>query len=117
MIADSVQQAILAGDFFRRPALRVAGRDPAHKEWLHFCCATDELDLLINLSLSPGPEGEIPRLVFALRHAGWDGDVDSFCASDMRVHANSPDIVLGPSSVRFDGERYLLDVQLKQRPL
>jgi hypothetical protein len=117
MLAAAIQQAIRAGDYFRRPTLRVAGRDPLHKEWLHFCCTTRELDVLINLSVSPSSGREVPRLVCAVHDEVWRGDIDSFAAHEMTVSANSPDIRLGASSVRFDGERYLLDVKLRKFPI
>ena len=117
VIARAIAKAIEHGNYFRRPALGVRGRDTSHKEWLHFACCTDELDLLVNFSVVSHPRQEVPRLVCAVRGDGWDGDVDSYPTSALTVHGLSNAIRIGENYAEYDGECFHVYAECRRRPI
>lgn len=112
-IASLVRQS----DYLRRSPASAGGR-LGHKEWTHFCVLSDELDLLLNLSLMDHghgdggvPRAEVPRLTVLARSdaSGWVGDVDTFAAGEIDVRGGRIDLDLGPNRLRFRRGAYELE--------
>jgi hypothetical protein len=83
-------ELLLEHGFFRRPKFRL-GADAGHKEWLHFCVHSPEVDLLANFSLvddvRPGARAgsEFARVVCLARESGWLGDLDEYTHDEVSV--------------------------------
>jgi hypothetical protein len=129
-LARRIRRAVEWGDYVRGAGLRLNDAI-GYREWLHFCFTREDLDVLVNFSLSDdtrpaaGPDAERARLVCIVRgvdrrrsqgHA-WDGDVDEFDAEEVRVRRGSVDLRLGESSVRYDGDVIRVVVRCRRRPI
>src|SRR2546425_760558 len=95
--ADAVGAAVARHDYTRRSPFALGGRG-RHKEWHHFCILGDEVELLVNFSLSDDvrpeatPGAELARLTLLVRGAEWDGDVESFGADAVVVRGGRIDL-------------------------
>jgi hypothetical protein len=116
MLSRGIEYAIQQGDYFRRPPLHLRGRGN-FKEWVHFCCITDEIELLINFSISTVDGRDTPRLLCAVRTAGWDGDIDTFSMSETQVFAGGTDVRMGASQACYAEGKYMLTGRLRNRPI
>jgi hypothetical protein len=118
----ALARAVERTDYLRRSPFALGGPG-GHKEWLHFCILADDLDLLVNFSLSDdvragAPAGaEHARLTVLVRGATWDGDVDGFEPAEVRVAGGLVDLDFGGNRCVFADGRYRLQVQLQERPV
>ena len=117
-----ISNMLTRSDYFRRSPSRLGG--PAeHKEWQHFILHTQDVHLLINFSLVDDRyardrrRGEIARLIVLARGTEWDGDVDTFQAAEVAVPAGRIEARFGESWMRFEDDRYHLNVVLRDRPI
>ncbi len=125
-MANGVHQRIggmlTRSDYFRRSPSRLGG-SAEHKEWQHFILHIEEVHLLVNFSLVDDRHardrrrGEVGRLIVLARGMEWDGDVDTFQASEVDVLAGRIEARFGESWMRFEGGRYRLNVALRDRPI
>ncbi len=110
-------------DYFRRSLVR-AGGPCGHKEWLHFCLQTDDLDLLINFSVNDDVDASADRPrecghVIMLARAGdrWFGDADRYWAHEMDVAGGEVAACMGTCRVALDGEAFRVVAGLRDVPL
>ena len=118
----AIRSALARSDYLRRSPSSLGG--PAgHKEWLHFCIYGGELDVLVNFSLcddvrADAPPGtEFARITVLVREETWDGDVDLYPASEVRVHSGRIRAAFGANEVFFEDGEYHLTVRLRDWPI
>jgi hypothetical protein len=117
-----IRRAISRGNFVRRPTVRLSDLR-GHKEWMHFCASTAELDVFVNFSivddlrLGAPRDAEIARLVCAVRGEDWDGDVDEFGVESVRAQPGQMNMRVGPSGVYFCDGVYRVVAKLERRPI
>jgi hypothetical protein len=117
-----IRRAVEWGDYVRGAGLRLNDAI-GYREWLHFCFTRDDLDVLVNFSLSDdtrpaaSPDAERARIVCIVRSDGWDGDVDEFEPCEVHAHRGRVDLRFGESSVRYDGDVLRVVVRCKRRPI
>jgi hypothetical protein len=117
-----IRRAVEWGDYVRGAGLRLNDAI-GYREWLHFCFTREDIDVLVNFSLSDDTrpaatrDAERARVVCVVRCDGWDGDVDDFEPHEARVHPGRVDLRFGESSVRYDGEFIRVVVRCKRRPI
>lgn len=124
-IADAaglLEREIDRADFVRRSPERWGGRR-GHKEWLHFVILGPDFEVLVNFSLCDDLRAagdrlaEVARLTVLVRdHDGWDGDVDTFAADEVRIRRGGIDLRFGDNYLRFDEGLYHLGMRLRERP-
>ncbi|WP_437960344.1 hypothetical protein WME76_12330 [Sorangium sp. So ce119] len=112
----TLAEAIEACDYLRRSPWRYGG-ERGHKEWLHFCIATEGLELLINLSVvddlrEMAPAGsELARLSVLVHEDTWSGSVRLHPGSEVRVRGGAIDVAIGSTRVTFERGAYVLHIQ------
>ena len=117
---EAIMQMIARTDYVRRSPAHFGG--PAgHKEWLHFCILGRDFDLLVNFSFCDDVRSErhdeVARLIVLARDRAWDGDIDAFAASDVRVGHAGIDIAFGGNVVQFHNGAYRVRLRLRERPV
>src|SRR5690242_4575732 len=74
----SIATSLSAHAFLRRTVRRRGWRG-GHREWLHFCVLSDDLELIVNLSVVDDlrvARGERVRFLMLARHnQAWRGDL------------------------------------------
>ena len=79
------------------------------------------MDILVNFSVVGTHSGvsSEPRLTMLIadRDGNWDGDVDTLDQRDCRYSAGRFDMVAGANSMRLVDGRYVIEAELKQRPI
>lgn len=120
--ATSVAARLLGQNgYFRRSSS--AFRRGSHKEWLHFAIHTPGLDLLVNFSVvddvrsGARPGEEIYRLTCLFREQAWDGDIEQFTTSEVRLGAGHLDVHFGENRVTLEGGALTLKAKLRRRGL
>lgn len=115
-------KAIADTDWLRRsPSSR--GGAGGHKEWWHFCVYAPGVDVLVNLSLvddvreGAPPGHEYARVVVLVREREWDGDVEVFEAHEVEAPGGGLQMRFGDNRVAFEDGRYVIEVQLRRRPI
>jgi hypothetical protein len=110
-------------DFVRRSPEWWGGQR-GHKEWLHFVVLGADFELLVNFSLCDdmrAPDdraAETARLIVLARDRnGWDGDVDTFAADEVRIRGGGIDLRFGDNQLRYHDGRYHLRMRLRERPI
>jgi hypothetical protein len=117
-----IRRAVEWGDYVRGAGFRL-NDTIGYREWLHFCFTREDLDVLLNFSLSDdtrpaaSPDAERARIVCIVRGDGWDGDVDEFAPGEVHVHRGRVELRFGESSVRYDGDVIRVVVRCKRRPI
>jgi hypothetical protein len=111
-------------DFWRRSPATVGGRG-GHKEWTYFCILTDEVDLIVNLSIMDYPafpgsapgRAEQARIALLARtpDGRWHGDVEMCDSNLVTLHAGRIDSRFGRSTLAFANGGYHLNAQLATR--
>lgn len=118
----ALSKAIADADWLRRSPFPHGGPG-GHKEWWHFCVYAPGLDVLVNFSLvddvrEGAPAGqEFARVVVLVRDREWDGDVELFETERVEVVGGGLFMRFGDNRVSFDGERYVIEVKLRHRPI
>ncbi len=112
-----------ATDYFRRSTVRVGG-PIGHKEWLHFCLQTEDLDLLLNFSVSddvdasPADFRERGHVIMLARDGdSWLGDADRYWEPDMDVAGGEVAARLGDCRVTLVDGEFRLSAGLREVPL
>lgn len=110
-------------DYIRRSMVRTPG-SLGHKEWLHFCLQTDELDLLINYSVCddidapPGRPGERGHVIILARDGErWIGDADRYWERDLDIAGGEVAARMGRSGFSLVGDEFRVFSALREAPL
>lgn len=108
-------------DFLRAPIAATA-RPAGFIEWHHFLVHAPGLRLLVNLSLTAEPLGDVvrlvPRVIVLVAGTGsWSGTVDRFTPADLDVGADLCTLAVAGNRVRVDREGYRVLVDLPDRGL
>ncbi len=118
-----IERAIDRGGFLRGSGIRL-GDAPGHKEWLHFCFASDEFDLLLNFSVvdaahaSVTDPAELARVVCLIRDRdGWDGDVVSYRRDETEIRRGYLSLQFGQSRVHFHSGVFHVQAVLPDRDI
>jgi hypothetical protein len=106
--------------------------DPGrYKEWQHFCVTTDELSLVVNLSLAgterrrtldadESAQGLVldPRVTVLVHSSdGWEGTIEAIAAHDFAHRTGQMEFALGDNHVEFRGGVYQLTLALQDKPI
>ena len=106
--------------------------DPGrYKEWQHFCVTTDEVSLVVNLSLAgaerartldadqSAPGFVLDSRVTVLVHSsdGWEGTIEAIAARDFAHRTGQMEFALGDNRVEFRGGVYHLTLALQDQPI
>ena len=94
------------------------GNVGGYKEWSHFCAFSDEISIIVNLSLMDhsqyrdGSVQQIPRVVILVKTSGgyWEGDIVQLPSSSVEMGPQQTDIRIGESSLRFVDGAYHVTV-------
>src|SRR5206468_2566042 len=77
----------LASDFVRWPGTVLPGGHSGFREWIHFCVATRELDVIVNVCFTQGAiqgrgiDNDGAQIAVLAHHGRWHGGLDRY---DMR---------------------------------
>jgi hypothetical protein len=121
-IGATIRRAIERGDYFRRPRGRLSDA-LEHKEWMHFCVSSEDVDVFVNFSVvdehRPERDGivEVGRLTCAVRTSQWDGDVDRFEPEEFSVRAGRMNVRFGESGIAYEGGTFHVLARLRRRPV
>ena len=117
-----LDEAVRRADYLRRSSFLVGG-PTGHKEWLHFCVHSGELDLLANFSMVDDMRPAVPagteygRLTVLVRDGRWGGGVERYPQDECRAQGGDIGMTLGRSRVEYRGGRYALFVEMRDQPI
>ncbi len=120
----SISRGIAVGDRLRTSTHRL-NDSWGHKEWLHFCIASRDLDLILNYCVAddvrPASTGDaqVARLACLVRTDGdgWEGDFETIDPAEVRIDPRRVDVRLGESSVRYRNGSFRVVARLRSRPV
>lgn len=117
-----VAELLLEHGFLRGSPARVTG-GRGHKEWLHFCVHSADVDLLANFSVvddistKATPGRELARIVCLARERQWLGDLDAYPAHRVRSKPGALALVFGENRAVFRDGGFDLRVRMQRLEL
>ena len=117
-----LDRAIQRADYLRRSPFPLGGRGH-HKEWLHFVVHSDEVELLVNLSLvddtraNATPGQEFARTVVLTRDQEWDGAIELSEPDEVEVKGGDIHMRFGENLATYRDGTYQVRARMQSRPI
>lgn len=108
---------------------RASAADHVHpewyKEWHHFCLVSQEVQVILNMSLCRHPrplagmDEQTARVILLVceNEQGWHGDIDTVPLRDVNTRRGRVDIQFGHNVMQFEDGAFSLSIALANRPI
>ena len=121
---DTLSRFIRLTDHYRDAAADHA-QPNWYKEWHHFCLVSQDVQVILNLSLCRHPQpvngadGQTARVIMLVRGQGqeWEGDIDTISLRDVSVQRGHMAVQFGHNVMQFEDSLFSLSIALEKRPI